>query len=65
MVLVNDINISQNISDVILENITNIAGNATNQTIVDDPNKSNGLGTILMILFLFLLFKSKMSGELT
>ena len=46
-------NATQNISDVILENITNIAGNATNQTIVDDPNKSNVLGTILMILFLF------------
>ena len=57
-------NATQNISDVILENITNIAGNATNQTIVDDPNKSNVLGTILMILFLFLLFKSKMSGEI-
>ena len=57
-------NATQNISDVILENITNIAGNTTNQTIVDDPNKSNGLGTILMILFLFLLFKSKMSGEI-
>ena len=64
MVLISDVNISQNISDVILENITNIAGNATNQTIVDDPNKSNGLGTILMILFLFLLFKSKMTGEI-